>query len=150
PPAWPKNFRNMPLTGRSLGNSEPSLNACSASQSEEIAKSESAGTSNAAEVGVPIVAIHRTSPLGSPQLGRGKPLSPNTRRYAHGFWGRHITKEEFPEHSCNFWVSLMVGYGGNIVMLLPNGVVYYVFSDGMEFPWVDFVHETAKLSPFCH
>ncbi len=107
-------------------------------------------TPGAAEVGVPIVGSHRTSALGTPQLGRNRPRSPNTRRYAHGFWGRHMTTAEFPQYSCDFWVSLMSGYGGNIVLLLPNGVVSYVFSDGMEFPWVDAAHETSKLSPVCN
>lgn len=106
-------------------------------------------TPNADEVGVPIRGTHRASALGSPRLGSGKPLSPNTRRYANGFWGRHITTAEFPQYSCSFWVSLMAGYGGNAVLLLPNGVVSYVFSDGMEFPWVDSVHEMSKLAPMC-
>lgn len=29
----------------------------------------------------------------------------------------------------------MNGYGGNSVLLLPNGVTFYIFSDGYEFPW---------------
>jgi hypothetical protein len=103
---------------------------------------------NAADAGVPIVGSHRASALGSPQLGN-RPLSNNTRRYAHGFWGRHLTTAEFPQYACDFWISLMVGYGGNVVLLLPNGVVPYVFSDGMEFPWVDSVDQISKLSPFC-
>jgi hypothetical protein len=104
---------------------------------------------NATDVGVPVVGSHRTSALGAPQLGK-RPLSTNTRRYAHGFWGRHLTVAEFPRYTCDFWISLMVGYGGNVVLLLPNGVVSYVFSDGMEFPWVDAVHQMSKLSPFCN
>jgi len=44
----------------------------------------------------------------------------------------------------------MAGYGGNIVVLLPNGAVFYIFSDGMEFPWVDALHEATKLAPVCH
>jgi hypothetical protein len=35
---------------------------------------------------------------------------------------------------CNFWSAFMSGYGGNIVALLPNGVTFYSFSDGNEFP----------------
>jgi CubicO group peptidase (beta-lactamase class C family) len=107
-------------------------------------------SSNAAEIGVPVVGSSSTSALGAPQLGTSKPPSPSTRRYAHGFWGKHITPSEFPSYSCDFWVSLMVGYGGNIVALLPNGVTFYIFSDGMEFPWVDSVSEVGKLAPMCH
>jgi hypothetical protein len=106
-------------------------------------------TPNAEQVGVPVLGSTRTSALGQPQLGTSKPPSPNTRRYARGFWGKQMTTAEFPDYSCSFWVSFMVGYGGNIVALLPSGAVYYVFSDGMEFPWVDAVHEIDKLAPMC-
>jgi hypothetical protein len=104
----------------------------------------------AADVGVPILGSSPSSALGPPQLGSNKPLTPNTRRYAHGFWGKYVTTSEFPQYSCNFWVSLMAGYGGNIVALLPNGATFYIFSDGREFPWVDSVREIAKLVPMCH
>ncbi len=73
----------------------------------------------------------------------------NTRRYSHGFWGRKITRAEFPEYSCDYWTSFMSGYGGNIVMLLPNGATYYIFSDGMEFPWQAPLREINKLAPMC-
>jgi hypothetical protein len=106
-------------------------------------------TTTAASVGVPIIGTSRTSAMGALQLGSNRPRSSNTRRYAHGFWGRQMTATEFPQHSCDFWVSLMSGYGGNTVLLLPNGVVSYVFSDGMEFPWVGPANELSKLSPYC-
>jgi hypothetical protein len=106
-------------------------------------------TPNAADVGVPILGSSPTSALGAPQLGPNKPRTSNTRRYANGFWGRHLTTAEFPQNACDFWVALMSGYGGNIVLLLPNGVVTYVFSDGMEFRWVDYALALAKLAPMC-
>ena len=105
---------------------------------------------NSADAGVPILGTSSASALGPPQLGSNKPPTPNTRRYAHGFWGKYVTTSEFPQYSCNFWVSLMAGYGGNIVALLPNGATFYVFSDGKEFPWVDSIREIAKLAPMCH
>ncbi len=105
---------------------------------------------NAADVGVPILGARFASALGPPQLGSNKPPTPNTRRYAHGFWGKYLTTSEFPQYSCNFWVPLMAGYGGNIVALLPNGATFYIFSDGREFPWVDSVREISKLAPMCH
>jgi hypothetical protein len=105
---------------------------------------------NPAEVGVPILGSSRASALGPPQLGSGKLLQSDTRRYAHGFWGKHIAPGEFPNYSCSFWVPLMAGYGGNIVLLLPNGATFYIFSDGKEFPWVSTVREISKLSPMCH
>jgi hypothetical protein len=105
---------------------------------------------NSVDVGVPILGASFASALGPPQLGSKKPLTPNTRRYAHGFWGKNVTTSEFPQYSCSFWVSLMAGYGGNIVALLPNGATFYIFSDGREFPWVDSVREISKLAPMCH
>ncbi len=107
-------------------------------------------SSNAGEVGVPILGASSGSALGPPQLGRGDSASENSRRYAHGFWGKYVTPHEFPEYQCDFWAPLMVGYGGNIVALLPNGAVFYIFSDGKEFPWTDAVHEVSKLAPMCH
>jgi len=104
-------------------------------------------SSNAFETGVPILGTNSASALGAPQSGSGHAASANTRRYAHGFWGKQITTAEFPEYQCDFWISLMAGYGGNIVALLPNGVTFYIFSDGKEFPWTNALHELAKLSP---
>jgi hypothetical protein len=104
---------------------------------------------NSAEAGVPILGTNPSSALGSPNVGSGDSPA-NNRRYTHGFWGRYITPEEFPEYKCTFWVPLMAGYGGNIVELLPNGTVFYIFSDHVEFPWVDSVHEVGKLAPMCH
>jgi hypothetical protein len=105
---------------------------------------------NTGGAGVPILGASSGSALGPPKLGRGSGVPENSRRYAHGFWGRHITPEEFPGYKCDFWISLMAGYGGNIVILLPNGATFYIFSDGREFPWADAVHEINKLSPTCH
>lgn len=107
-------------------------------------------SANAAMIGVPILGDSSASALGPPKLGPGSSTAQNSRRYAHGFWGKRITPGEFPEYKCNFWVSLMAGYGGNIVALLPNGATFYIFSDGKEFPWVDAVHEIAGLAPMCH
>jgi len=87
--------------------------------------------------------------LGAPPAGHGKSGDENVRRYSHGFWGRKITSAEFPEYSCDFWTSSMAGYGGNIVMMLPDGATYYIFSDGMEFPWEATLREINKVAPMC-
>ena len=80
----------------------------------------------------------------------GKPAVPNTFRYHNFFWGKHMTPAEFPQYKCDFWVPFMSGYGGNIVLLLPNGAVYYIFSDGNEFVWYAVVEEINKIAPLCH
>jgi len=107
-------------------------------------------TADAGAAGVPILGVSSGSALGPPKLGSGSFVPENSRRYAHGFWGRHITAAEFPEYKCDAWISLMAGYGGNIVVLLPNGATFYIFSDGREFPWVNAVREINKLAPMCH
>jgi hypothetical protein len=77
------------------------------------------------------------------------PSVQNTYRYHNYFWARHMTPEEFPQYHCDFWVPLMSGYGGNSVLLLPNGATFYIFSDGDEFNWFGAVNEINKIAPFC-
>jgi hypothetical protein len=100
--------------------------------------------------GVPILGHKQDSALGWPVIGKNTQAVANSRRYAHGFWGRRITPEEFPEFQCDFWISLMAGYGGNIVLLAPNGATFYIFTDGMEFPWTQPLSLAAKLAPMCN
>jgi hypothetical protein len=73
----------------------------------------------------------------------------NAYRYHNYFWARHMTPVEFPQYPCDFWVPLMSGYGGNSVLLLPNGATFYIFSDGDEFAWFGAVNEINKIAPFC-
>ncbi len=101
-----------------------------------------------AAAGVAVEGGKLTSLLGRPGVGHGSAV-PDSRRYVHGFWGRYLSVEEFPQFSCSFWVAFMSGYGGNLVALLPNGTVFYSFSDGNEFPWLGAVTELAKLAPSC-
>jgi hypothetical protein len=72
-----------------------------------------------------------------------------TVRYNHTFWGREFTSAEYPQLSCDVWGPHMSGYGGNTIMMLPNGVVFYVFSDAEEFVFDTAVLETNKLAPLC-
>jgi hypothetical protein len=73
----------------------------------------------------------------------------NTYRYHNYFWARHMTAAEFPQYHCDFWVPVMSGFGGNSVLLLPNGATFYIFSDGDEFEWFGAVNEINKIAPFC-
>jgi hypothetical protein len=79
----------------------------------------------------------------------GNPAVKDTFYYHHAFWLKHITPREFPEYGCDFWIPYMSGYGGNTILLLPNGVTYYVFSDANEFNWYTAVSEINKISHFC-
>jgi hypothetical protein len=100
--------------------------------------------------GVPVLGHSPHSALGEMVRDKNSELMDNSRRYAHGFWGRRIAHTEFPEFGCDFWISLMNGYGGNSVLLLPNGVTFYVFSDGYEFPWAQPLSLAGKLAPLCN
>jgi hypothetical protein len=74
---------------------------------------------------------------------------PEQYRYTNAFWGRHISPAEFPQYTCDLWIPYMSGVGGITILVLPNGAVYYVFSDANEFDWLNAVHEINKLKPFC-
>ena len=43
----------------------------------------------------------------------------------------------------------MSGYGGIIVALFPNGVVYYYVSDGGDFRWAQAAREANRVRAFC-
>ena len=78
------------------------------------------------------------------------PSVQNIYRYHNYFWARHMTTAEFPQYHCDFWVPLMSGFGGNSVLLLPNGATFYIFSDGDEWEWFGAVNEINKIAPFCN
>jgi len=90
------------------------------------------------------------SELGVPIPDEGGAASSNTFRYHNYFWAKHMTTAEFPQYPCNFWISFMTGYGGNSVVLLPNGATFYVVSDGNEWVWYSAVNEINKIAPLCH
>jgi len=70
-------------------------------------------------------------------------------KYNNGFWAKQWTPAEARQYKCSFWTPFMSGYGGISVVLMPNGSVYYYFSDNNEFSWYDAVNESNKLIPMC-
>ena len=70
-------------------------------------------------------------------------------KYRNGFWAREWTPSEDRRYTCTFWTPFMSGYGGITVVLMPNGSIYYYFSDNNEFSWYDAVNESNKLKPMC-
>ncbi len=68
-------------------------------------------------------------------------------RYNNGFWAWDVAEAAGCEAPA--WVPLMSGYGGISVALLPNGAVYYVFSDGGQFAWAGAAKESRKITDFC-
>jgi hypothetical protein len=77
---------------------------------------------------------------------------PNDRNffYKDSTWGKTMSPSQFPQYNCTFRVAYMTGYGGINVLLLPNGVTYYVFTDNNQFFWYDAVNEINKIAPLCH
>ena len=69
-----------------------------------------------------------------------------TFKYKAGFWAKEWTGRQY---SCSFWTPFMSGFGGITVVLMPNGAIYYYFSDNNEFSWYDAVNEANKIKPMC-
>jgi hypothetical protein len=68
-------------------------------------------------------------------------------RYQHGFYGRDVG----PDIGCAgpAWVPYMTGYGGIVVVLFPNGSVYYYVSDGDTFRWRRAAIESERIRSYC-
>ena len=68
--------------------------------------------------------------------------------YDNGFW---IWKaDEALGCSNDLYIPYMSGYGGISVILLPNNMVYYFFSDNSEYTFVNSVLELDKIADFCN
>lgn len=69
------------------------------------------------------------------------------RMYNNAFWATKYSEQE--GYDCEFWVAQMQGISGVVVVLLPNGMTYYYFSDNGEFTWDAVVNEADKILPYC-
>jgi CubicO group peptidase (beta-lactamase class C family) len=69
------------------------------------------------------------------------------RMYNNAFWAEEYSKPN--GFDCEFWVVQMLGVSGNVVALIPNGTIYYYFSDNQEFTWDSVVRESNKLIAIC-
>jgi len=67
--------------------------------------------------------------------------------YNNAFWANQYTISN--GFACEFWVAEMQGSSGDVVALMPNGTVYYYFSDNQEFTWDAAARESNKLIPMC-
>ena len=81
------------------------------------------------------------------------PSSPGLRassdafRYHNGFWAWNAAATLGCKEPA--WIPFMSGYGGIIVALMPNGIVYYYFSDGGTFSWAKAAAEANRIKSFC-
>jgi hypothetical protein len=78
---------------------------------------------------------------------RGLTIPSQGLRYNNSFWARNIAQEI----GCpgELWVPFMSGYGGITLLLLPNGMSYYVFSDNGTFEWIEAAREAHAISSLC-
>ena len=71
----------------------------------------------------------------------------DTLRYRNAFWAWNA--QQTLGCAAPVWIPFMSGFGGIIVALLPNGIVYYYFSDGGAFSWARAVREADRIHPLC-
>jgi hypothetical protein len=69
------------------------------------------------------------------------------RMYNNAFWANRYSNAN--GYECDFWVVQMLGVSGNVVALIPNGTIYYYFSDNQDFTWDAAVQESNKLISIC-
>ena len=67
--------------------------------------------------------------------------------YNNAFWAQRFGAEQ--GFDCEFWVVDWQGISGNVVVLMPNGVVYYYFSDSHDFVMSPAVIAAETIHPFC-
>jgi hypothetical protein len=83
-----------------------------------------------------------------PSERRGLPSGQRNRfgegRYHLSFWSVPYRTAT----GCRFQVPYMLGYGGNLVVLLPNGVAAFRFADGFHFDLEAMVLAGEAIRPF--
>ena len=67
--------------------------------------------------------------------------------YNNGFWAVRVAG--LPGCDADQYVPFMSGYGGISLVLMPNDVAYYYFSDGGDFHFMRALRETANIRPYC-
>lgn len=67
--------------------------------------------------------------------------------YNNGFWAVRVAG--LPGCDADQFVPFMSGYGGISLVLMPNDVAYYYFSDGGDFHFMRALREAAKIRPYC-
>ncbi len=80
---------------------------------------------------------------------RGLPMGSTSRfgapRYHLSFWSMPYRTSQ----GCFFQIPYMTGYGGNLVVLLPNGVSAFRFADAMSYDVEGMILAGEAIRPFC-
>ncbi|MFT3809602.1 MAG: hypothetical protein QM698_06750 [Micropepsaceae bacterium] len=77
----------------------------------------------------------------------GLPAAAEGLRYQHGMWAWNAAGALGCKGEA--WIPFLAGYGGILVALLPNGMVYYRVSDGADIPWARGAAAANAIKPFC-
>jgi hypothetical protein len=80
-------------------------------------------------------------------VDRGSRAGAADLKFYNGFWAWNAG----PTLGCtnSRWLPFMSGYGGISVILLPDGNVYYYFSDGGVFRFSDVIQHLHTSKPIC-
>lgn len=82
------------------------------------------------------------------ETDRGLVASENgSLRYNNGFWAVRV--DDLPGCADAKFIPFMSGFGGISVVLMPNGVTYYYFSDNHDFSFRRATLEAAKIRGYC-
>ena len=87
-------------------------------------------------------ALYKTSEVGLPT---GETNRFGDARYHLSFWSAPYQTDD----GCFFQIPYMAGYGGNLVVLLPNGISAFRFADGDNFDVESMVLAGETIRPFC-
>lgn len=86
--------------------------------------------------------------LQRPGLEGGLPAGSARLRYAHGVWARDVADLVGCAHP--IWTPFLSGYGGISIVLFPNDVIFYVFSDEGRFDWGPAAGAANAVKALCH
>jgi CubicO group peptidase (beta-lactamase class C family) len=70
--------------------------------------------------------------------------------YGYGWYNMSFWSAPYrTQNGCFFQIPYMAGYGGNLVVLLPNGITAFRFADGHHFDPESLILGAEAIRPFC-
>ena len=85
-------------------------------------------------------ALYQTEKRGLPTGGTGQ-----DHEYQLSFWMQPFDDN----HGCKTWLPKMMGYGGHIVMILPNRTTAFRFADNHQYQAGDLALAAHDVRPLC-
>ncbi len=73
---------------------------------------------------------------------RGPQMTYYSYRYNNGMWG-------YPVTGCDRYAPILFGVSGITVLLVPNGQVYFAFTDAQQYPVANILTQTDQIQPLC-